>query len=163
MIWPDAPIPAAIHFDVSGLPAPQGSKKAFVNPRTNRAVVVDVNPKPLRSWRQDIIEAAKAARGDSAPLDCAVGLGVVFRLPRPQSHYGAHGIKPNAPRYVSGQPDLDKLLRALLDAVTIAGVWRDDGRVASIIAHKVYSDLPGCEVWIREMRLTDHPAQMGLL
>ena len=54
----------ALHFDVAGLPAPQGSKKAFVNPRTRRAIIVDANPTTLRSWRQDVIEAAKHARGN---------------------------------------------------------------------------------------------------
>ena len=153
-LWPPQPLLApslAIHFEVAGIPAPQGSKKAFVNPRTNRAIIVDDNSKPLRSWRQDVIEAAKKARGNRPPLDVALSLHVTFNMPRPKGHYGTKGLRPSAPSRVTTKPDLDKLLRALLDAITISGIWQDDGRVAVVVASKVYSDLPGCEVTIREL------------
>jgi Holliday junction resolvase RusA-like endonuclease len=44
-------------------------------------------------------------------------------------------------------PDLDKLIRAILDALT-GVVWRDDGQVVDIVASKVYADTPGVDVVI---------------
>ena len=99
-LWPPTPSITdgyILHFDVAGLPAPQGSKKAFVNPRTRRAIIVDANPTTLRSWRQDVIEAAKHARGNSVPLDGSLSLLVTFWLPRPQAHYGTKGLKVQRP------------------------------------------------------------------
>lgn len=151
-LWPE-PAPSItdgyiLHFDVAGLPAPQGSKKAFVNPRTKRAIIVNDNPSTLRSWRQDVIEAAKHARGNSVPLDASLSLLVTFWLPRPQAHYGTKGLKVNAPTYSRTKPDIDKLLRAVMDALTIAGVWTDDARVARVTMEKMYSETPGCAVTI---------------
>ena len=146
MIWPEEP-PAHLHFRVNGIPTTQGSKRGFFNPKTERVIIVDDNSPNLKRWRQDVIDAAKAIRGQIAgPLDVPIELEVVFYLPRPQIHYGAHGLKPNAPLFVKGKPDLDKLIRAVMDAITIAGLWQDDGRVASIKTRKLYSDEPGCEV-----------------
>jgi Holliday junction resolvase RusA-like endonuclease len=150
-LWPPTPSITdgyILHFDVAGLPAPQGSKKAFVNPRTRRAIIVDANPTTLRSWRQDVIEAAKHARGNSVPLDGSLSLLVTFWLPRPQAHYGTKGLKVNAPTYSRTKPDIDKLLRAVMDALTIAGVWTDDARVGRVTMEKMYSETSGCAVTI---------------
>jgi Holliday junction resolvase RusA-like endonuclease len=146
-MWPTEPTPD-LHFRVSGNPTSQGSKRGFVNPKTKRVVVVEQMGAELKTWRQDVIAAARAIRTAAEPLDVALSLKVVFYLKRPQAHYGAHGVKPNAPRFSKSAPDLDKLLRALLDAITISGLWQDDGRVAKIAAAKAYSDEPGAEVWI---------------
>ena len=43
-------------------------------------------------------------------------------------------------------PDLDKLIRGVLDALT-AVVYRDDSQVTRITAQKVYGERPG--VWIQ--------------
>lgn len=40
----------------------------------------------------------------------------------------------------SVRPDLDKLCRAVLDALTDAGIWHDDSQVCSLSAIKVYAD-----------------------
>lgn len=137
-----------LHFRVAGNPTSQGSKKGWYNPKTKHVVIAEQMGDELKTWRQDVIGAAAAVRNGAAPLDVALSLRVAFYLKRPQAHYGAHGVKPNAPRYSKSAPDLDKLLRALLDAITISGLWQDDGRVAKIAAVKGYSDEPGCEVWI---------------
>ena len=66
-----------------------------------------------------------------------------FRLPRPKGHYGtgrnAGLLKPSAPWYPAGRPDLDKLLRSTLDALGEAGIWGDDAQVVTIAASKHYT------------------------
>lgn len=118
-------------LEVFGLPIPQGSTKAFVIPGTGRAAVTSDN-KHLRSWRHDVTVAARVELGVREPLDCPVELTVMFFLPRPKS----------APKRVTepaNLPDLDKLVRSIGDSLTAAGVWRDDGRVVSIAARKVFA------------------------
>jgi Holliday junction resolvase RusA-like endonuclease len=52
-------------------------------------------------------------------------------------------------------PDIDKLTRCVLDAITDSGVWWiDDGQVAALTASKNYcnpGDVPGVVVTIMEM------------
>lgn len=130
---------AAIRFTVPGKPIPQGSKRGFV--AGSRAVVVDVNPQSLGAWRSAVaVAAAEAAAGSQ--VEGAVEVDVVFRFTPPLSVRRA---------YPSVRPDLDKLVRALLDALTASGVIRDDGQVVDLIARERYGDAPGCDVSVRGM------------
>ena len=53
--------------------------------------------------------------------------------------------------YPTVTPDIDKLERAVLDAMTIAGVWGDDSQVVSGTRGKRYADecAPGVRITIR--------------
>jgi len=91
----------------------------------------NVKTKP---WRHAIVSAARDALGGRPPLeDVALEVRVAFYLVRP----------PSAPRRVTepirSRDDLDKLQRSLLDALTAAGVWRDDGQVTRILAQKAFA------------------------
>jgi Holliday junction resolvase RusA-like endonuclease len=44
--------------------------------------------------------------------------------------------------YPTGPPDVDKLLRGVLDAITTSGAWRDDAIVVDTTARKRYYDDP---------------------
>lgn len=135
----------AFTIDVVGTPAPQGSKKAFVIPGTNRANVVDDNKKTA-PWRQDVKTAALAALAGRGPLEGPLEIHVAFSLPRPGYHFGtgrnAGVLKDGAPMYVEKKPDIDKLLRSTLDALGEARVFRDDAQIASIAAVKGYATDP---------------------
>ena len=129
----------AIQFFVHGLPVPQGSKKVI------RGNVIEMADARLRSWRQDVASAAKNAmtqEGAEAGIE-PVDVRLMFFLPRPQGHYGtgknANRLKPSAPPTPAVHPDLDKLVRSVLDALT--GIaFRDDKQVVSLTAAKLYSD-----------------------
>jgi crossover junction endodeoxyribonuclease RusA len=117
-----------LKFTVHGTPAPQGSKKGYV--RGGRAVLVESSA-AVRPWRQDVTTAAIEAAGGWTTPDGPVAVHVTFLIRRPAS----------APRRVwpDRKPDLDKLLRSTLDALTTAGVIADDARVVEISASKVYA------------------------
>ena len=123
---------SVISFSVLGLPAPQGSKSAFV--RGARAVIVDGSSKTGRDkhalWRSQVSDAANAARGETQ-FSGPVGVSVVFYLPLPASdpHRTLHAKKPDA----------DKLVRSVLDSLTTSGVVRDDSQVYEIQAMKLYA------------------------
>lgn len=126
---------SAVSFFAPGAPQPQGNKSAFV--RGGRAVVVEGRRGKSRSafteWRATVRLAASAARGaDSEPLAGPVSLRLHFALPRPTS-------APKTRRtWASKRPDLDKLVRAVLDAMTEAAVWGDDSQVVHVVATKDY-------------------------
>lgn len=133
-----------IEFTVPGVPAPQGNKTAYV--RGGRAVLVEGRRPEARqhfqSWRNAVaFNAAQAAAGEI--LIGPVELDVRFFFPRPKSHYGqgrnATVVKQFAPRVHTGKPDLDKLIRAIGDALTGAAI-KDDSQIAVVRAVKAYGD-----------------------
>lgn len=142
-----APFAGGLTFEVRGLPVPQGSKQAFVVGK--RAVVTERGQATLKPWRSQI--AAAAAELVEEPLAGPLSIALTFALPRPKSHYrtGARAgeLRETAPAWVETRPDIDKLTRAVLDALT--GVaYRDDGQVAELKAHKMFGARPGVAVSI---------------
>jgi Holliday junction resolvase RusA-like endonuclease len=159
----DAPLVA---FTVYGKPEPQGSVKAFVPTyksgqpvrRDGGQIVVNLttdNP-ALKAWRQGAkVEALGGLIEYGAsivPSEGAVRVEATFYLQRPKAHCGtgrnANTVKASAPAHPVGRPDVDKLLRALLDALTDT-VVADDSQVVETLARKVYCgplDEPRCEV-----------------
>ncbi len=132
-------------FEVPGTPVPQGSKQAFVV--KGRAVVTERGRNALGPWRQQVAAAALAAGVE--PVRGAVYVYLDFLFTRPKAHYrtGRHAaeLRGDAPVYVANRPDVDKLARAVLDALT--GVaFVDDGQVVELQATKRYYDSAGVRV-----------------
>jgi Holliday junction resolvase RusA-like endonuclease len=95
---------------IPGRPEQKGSM------RVNRhGAVFSDNPR-LKGWQQKAALAIAKAR-EGRPLEAGpVSLIAEFRFARPPSHYTKTGaLRAGAPQ-APGRPDLDKLLRALLDA-----------------------------------------------
>jgi crossover junction endodeoxyribonuclease RusA len=125
--------------------------------------MIESNQKHLDTWREDVKLAAVRALEDHPGWErdyAAVTAHVTFTLPRPKAHYrtGKHAdeLRPDAPTLHASKPDLDKLLRSTGDALTAAGVYRDDSRLAQVFAVKVYTangggvpgalDVPGAKI-----------------
>lgn len=132
-----------ITFTVRGLPAPQGSKRAIRNRHTGRVALVE-SSKRVAPWRADVRAAALAAMGDRLPLFGPLTVSLTFALPRPKGHYGSGRnvavVRPSAPSYPAGKPDLDKLVRSTLDALT-GVVFADDAQVVEVTARKLYGSI----------------------
>ncbi|WP_375483284.1 RusA family crossover junction endodeoxyribonuclease [uncultured Jatrophihabitans sp.] len=120
----------AIAFDVLGEAIPQGSMQAFV--RGDRAILTSDNPR-LKAWRAAVTAGAAATmRLESAvKLDGPVAVRLDFYLPRPPSI-------PKRRVWPAVRPDVDKLSRAVLDALT-GTVITDDSRVVDLRAVKHYA------------------------
>lgn len=130
-----------ITFAIPGIPKPGGSKRAFMNRKTGKAMIVDTC-KGVSDWKGDIKYFAAAAY--SGPLlDGAIELEVDFYLPRPKGHFGsgknAAKLKPSAPEYPLTKPDALKLLRPLEDALT-GVIWKDDCLIVRHVISKNYAD-----------------------
>lgn len=117
-------------FTVLGVPVPQGSMKGYV--RGGHAVLTSDNTK-LRPWRDSVAWAAVEAMRAHG-LTVFEGPMVVrceFFLPRPKS-------TPKRITRPAKKPDLDKLLRSCLDAMT-GIVFRDDAQVVTLTGWKRYA------------------------
>ena len=118
-----------IAFTAHGAPEPQGSARAFV--RGGRAVVTSDNP-DLHGWRQVVAWAAQQHR-PAEVIRGPVRVRLRFYLTRPASVSERRRPRPIV------KPDLDKLTRAVLDALT-GIVWADDSQVVEVEASKNYGD-----------------------
>lgn len=138
-----------IVIEVSGQPAPQGSKRP-VRLGSGKVGLVE-SSKAVGPWREAVRAETQRAMNGHGALTGPVQVTAFFRQARPKGHYrtGRHAalLKPDAPGHPAGRPDLDKLLRALLDGLTMGGAWLDDAQVVQIIAAKQYGP-PGCRIEI---------------
>ena len=140
---PIAPATPSLIISVHGQPIPQGSMRAFKNKHSGRVIVTADNAR-TKPWKAAITDKAAdvvAAAGMPNPAYGRepVRIAVTFRMPRPKGHYGAKGLLPSAPRHPTTIPDLDKLVRAVLDALT-GIVYRDDAQVVALETYKRYAD-----------------------
>lgn len=134
-------------FRALGVPAPQGSKAAFIVPGTGRAGMRET-AKGWATWRDAAATAAaryvdehsacrlpgQDERFAAFPLDGALGLDVEFRLPLPPSRPGWMRLLKRVPKVSA--PDLSKLVRALEDALQAGGLITDDARICRLSASK---------------------------
>lgn len=142
-----------LEIRVLGVPTTQGSKNAFVvNSKSGpRAVVVDVKRHALRSWRDSIRADVIDCLGPNwEPIQGPIGVALRFALPKPASAPKRRRTWPIGAR--SG--DIDKLERAVLDALTDAGLWKDDGQVVTLQGDKDYPgvtsglSVPGVQITV---------------
>lgn len=124
------------------------------NPKRNHPTAKPImleSSKALKPWRRHVARVAKAnLPADWKPIDGDVNLAVEFVFERPASHYGTGrnagvvkdrfaGARPSS----GSQGDLSKLVRALEDSLTDAGVWTDDRLVVSFDGTRKRYAAPG--------------------
>ena len=76
------------HFVVPGKPQTAGSKRAFVNKKTGRAIVTDDNPRG-KDWRAAVQTAAAEAFRERDLETGPLILDVTFTFARPKGHIGS--------------------------------------------------------------------------
>ncbi len=157
-----------LEIEVIGTPQPAGSKRAFPYRKAGGdklgVRVADDNPKAA-AWKDQIAWAARERMLEGAHkiLLGPVLLQVCLYFKRPAGHYRGDGKSLNkkglaTPRPIT-KPDALKCLRAIEDALTEAGVWRDDAQVVLEVVSKHYSERPGARITIQA--LPAHTAVMA--
>lgn len=129
---------------VFGVPVQQGSKVPGRTKAGGLFVREAAGPK-LKVWRDSIVDAALAVRGGM--FTGAVELRVLFFMPRPAS------VPFSRRAYPTVAPDLDKLVRAVGDALTVAQVYKDDSLIVRLSAEQFYADSeePGALITVSEI------------
>lgn len=129
----------ALEFVVRGTPVPQGDLSASSIGK-GKVRLYHSNAKELRPWRDAIAGAANDALNGAEPLEGPVQLDVLFTIARPATHFlpansrrARRELRLDAPMWHAETPDVDKLARACLDA--LSGVaYVDDKQVAALSA-----------------------------
>ena len=134
-----------IRFRVHGTPQPKGSVSAFYDKRRHRMQRFDSNRKGkpwARLVRQAIVEATGWEEGGPAANGRAVPV---------QVHVRFYLLRPKSTKYRDepvGKPDVDKLIRGVLDAIKGAA-YVDDAQVVGVLATKqwtMYENDAGAQV-----------------
>jgi crossover junction endodeoxyribonuclease RusA len=137
-------------FRIDGKPATQGSKNHL-----GRGILVE-SCKRLPCWRSDARGTVAAIKPDHWPMGGPFHVTMTALFERPRSHsIGGHGrvLKATAPSYPGRVGDVDKIARALLDAMT-GFLWDDDAQVVTLECEKRYAQLgdqPHMVVYVRSL------------
>jgi crossover junction endodeoxyribonuclease RusA len=126
--------PGAISVWVAGTPAPQGSKRALGAGRPGGKIRMIESSKKVKPWREDVRQGFLNGghREVNFAKDVPVVVKIVFVLPRTV----AMRQRPSLDYPMVQKPDVDKLGRAVLDALKSAGVYADDSQVVTLLSHK---------------------------
>ena len=119
-------------FEIIGIPTPKGSKTRM----PNGALVEGSSTagrERRRTWGTAVTDAARAV-ADDEPYDGNLAVTVAFRFPMPASR--PRWMKTIGEHPKTTKPDIDKIVRELLDGFTAAGLIRDDARIFHIDAAK---------------------------
>ena len=129
-----------ISFTVYGKPQQMGSKTAFV--RGGKAILTDTNRERIQTWHSSIAAAAAAAMNGQPIMHGPVRVAVEFWFSRPSSHFrtgkNANLLSRSSPEFHAQTPDVDKLLRCLLDGMS-GVVYSDDRQVFETFASRKWT------------------------
>lgn len=129
-----------IKFFVGGIPAPKGSMRAFIPKGWKRPILTSTSGKKLKEWENAIRLTALANRipnKDFHLREIEISLYLYFLMP-----------KPKKPRFdvPLTYPDIDKLARGAIDALT-GTLIKDDKYILGLTVSKSYPDngeMTGC-------------------
>lgn len=118
------------------LPVKRGGKIVHIPVKSNK---LSLN----QSWLAAFINE----RPKQPPLAGPLSATIKFVSPLLKKHKGEGQWKTT-------RPDLDNLLKGLMDVLTTCGVIADDALVCQLHAEKLHDDNPGVEILITEMEAT---------
>ncbi len=116
------------HLEVLGDPKPQPRPRAFA--LHGKARVYDLGT--AEGWK-GLVGLQAEPQKPSVPLTGPIAVTITFYFRRPKSHFISNKtdrpLKQKAPTYHTNKPDRDNLEKAVLDALKVIGMWRDDCQV----------------------------------
>lgn len=131
-------------FTIHAVPKPKG------RPRVTRSGHA-FTPKATREYEQLIVSEWEVQHGKVTPIENPIAVRVMFYMPIPKATSNkarermAVGLEVPAKK-----PDIDNLLKAVLDALN-GKAYHDDNQIVEISAKKLYSTEPRTEVFISEL------------
>lgn len=139
--------PHSFNLFITGIPASKGSYRPITGrSHTTGKPVTRLIPmdKKERPWRNHVRDTITTHQPPTIPHNAQVTIETTFYLPRPKT------IPPNKRKHPTVKPDIDKLQRALYDAITETHIWHDDSQITDATSHKRYADntTPGVSLTI---------------
>jgi Holliday junction resolvase RusA-like endonuclease len=132
----------SLHIFIPGESEPQGSARGFIV--GDRVIITSAN-KRLKAWRTKAVLTIRQAMLDA-------GMTEPWRVPVEVSIGDSRRSPKRCKRvYPCVRPDLDKIVRAALDALTEASVITDDCLVCKLHAWKQYDTEPGVYITVEEI------------
>jgi crossover junction endodeoxyribonuclease RusA len=153
-------VKSVINMFVPGVPQAKGNVRMSASGH-----YYDTNRR-LKGWLNAIqAKAIGEMSGRGWPmLTTPVHVNAVFSFPRPLKHHANNRrdrpIRKDAPMLHAKQPDIDKVIRAVLDAMT-GVVYTDDNLVSKIDAIKLWAsdqDDAGVHISVFELEPDDVPS-----
>lgn len=123
---------------VYGLPTPQGSYTCKAK-HVTRSNIQPGNEPDLKVWRALVAKAGRAL--PITGLDGPIGVEVTLTVARPKTVTRDWPHRKANQKGVGG--DVDKLARAVLDALETSGLLENDAQVVELTARKCYPNTPG--------------------
>ena len=137
---------ASVYFVVTGKPVGKGRPRAS----TRGGFVRMYTDAKTLAYEAAIASEADAAMGDAEPFETPMQMQVSCYYQIPKSW--PKKMKQEAideERFPNVKPDLDNVVKAILDALN-GVVYRDDAQVVNLVATKRYATEPRVEVYIFE-------------
>lgn len=137
-------------FTVRGIPKAQPRPRAFARKMGAKFVARVYEAGTAEKWKSDVIQAGRPQRPET-PLDGPVTVTIRFLMPRPKRLMRRKDPEEAIP--CTAKPDRDNLEKAVLDALTNDGWFRDDAQVVGGEVTKFYhpkSGAPGAMIVVEE-------------
>lgn len=122
-----------ITFDVLGIPGAQAGMRAVPTAHGIRAITTGT--RTLAEWRTAVSLAAHQQQKLHGTITHPIGLITQFRLPMPKSRPASD--RARGWNWRASTPDLDKLQRAIGDALTTSALIADDRLIVAWTAVKL--------------------------
>jgi Holliday junction resolvase RusA-like endonuclease len=135
-------------FDIEGNPVPKGRPRF----RRTKTFITTYTPKKTLDFEELVRKHSKEAMGPTDRLETPISVYLYFRLPIPQSY-----SKKRKEACLSGfdkpismrQGDIDNLAKVVLDGMN-GVIYKDDSQITCLHCTKVYSNVPGVNILIKE-------------
>ena len=129
-------------FFVPGRPRPQ-PRPRFIHGHA-------YTPDTAKDWKAAVVAAYVKAAGAKEPTTLPVALRLEFYFQLPKSKLKDY-LAGKMSEYHAQRPDMENLEKAVMDALTDAGAWKDDCQVASKKSVKFWAEPnteEGCNITI---------------
>jgi len=157
-----------VTFYARGKAQPKGSWKP-INGKTragrNVTRLIPDNPRSEHFGHLVKVFAREGMRGrPPIPAGIPVEVSIEFFVRRPDNHFrilagipdresGSAGLRKAAPHSATGKPDIDKLIRNVLDSLT-GVVFHDDAQVVRVVAEKRFdNNAEGAMINVKEIQI----------
>jgi Holliday junction resolvase RusA-like endonuclease len=136
-----------IMFTVYGEPVAKGRPRVT----TRGKFPVVYTPEKTRTYETEVGMMAKAAMGNTEPLEGALEafIYVTFAVPPSYSKKRTAACLSETEKYIK-KPDLTNVVKSVEDGMN-GIVFRDDSQIMSLHATKVYGEIEKVEILVRQV------------